>query len=159
MCVTKNSNYRTPVNESRQVIYYKTLVDTSAFKEANIYHITYSDNRSHYTISQSAVWYNTQLTNHSLTTVIVFRCRNYTDNRTHYTISQSTVWYDTQLTNDSLTTLIVFRCRNYPDSFFSYVHLFSEQRQCFFYMRWLCFRSNRLCVCELNKHGGHDFLS
>ena len=39
----------------------------------------YWDNRTHYTIIQSTVWYNTQLTNDSLTTVIVFRCRNYTD--------------------------------------------------------------------------------
>ena len=37
------------------------------------------DNRTHYTISQSTVWYDTQLTNQSLTTVIVFRCRNYSD--------------------------------------------------------------------------------
>ena len=39
----------------------------------------YCDNRTHYTISQSTVWYDTQLTNDSLTTVIVFRCRNYPD--------------------------------------------------------------------------------
>ena len=39
----------------------------------------FSDNRTHYTISQSTVSYDTQLTNHSLTTVIVFRCRNYPD--------------------------------------------------------------------------------
>ena len=32
------------------------------------------DNSTH-TISQSTVWYDTQLTNHSLTTLIVFRCR------------------------------------------------------------------------------------
>ena len=39
----------------------------------------YGGNRTHYTINQSTVWYDTQLTNHSLTTVIVFRCRNYPD--------------------------------------------------------------------------------
>ena len=32
------------------------------------------DNRTHYTTSQSTVWYDTQLT-----ILIVFRCRNYTD--------------------------------------------------------------------------------
>ena len=80
-----------------------------------IYHY-YNDNRTHYTIIQSTVRYDIQLTNDSLTTLIVFRSRNYTDNRTHYTISQSTVWYDTQLTNHSLTTVIVFRCWNYSDS-------------------------------------------
>ena len=37
------------------------------------------DNCTHYTISQSTVWYDTQLTNDSLTTLIVFRCRNYSD--------------------------------------------------------------------------------
>ena len=34
---------------------------------------------THYTISQSTVWYDTQLTNDSLTTLIVFRCQNYSD--------------------------------------------------------------------------------
>ena len=41
--------------------------------------ILYFDNRTHYTISQSTVWYDTQLTNDSLTTLIVFHCRNYSD--------------------------------------------------------------------------------
>ena len=45
------------------------------------YYITIfsSDNRTHYTICQSTVQYDTQLTNDSLTTLIVFRSRNYTD--------------------------------------------------------------------------------
>ena len=38
-----------------------------------------TDNRTHYTIIQSTVWYDTQLTNDSLTILIVFRSRNYTD--------------------------------------------------------------------------------
>ena len=37
------------------------------------------DNRTHYTIIQSTVRYDTQLTNDSLTTPIVFHSRNYTD--------------------------------------------------------------------------------
>ena len=38
----------------------------------------YCDNHTRYTIIQSTV-YDTQLTNDSLTALIVFRCRNYTD--------------------------------------------------------------------------------
>ena len=41
--------------------------------------VAYADNRTHYTIIQSTVWYDTQLTNDSLTTLIVFRSRNYID--------------------------------------------------------------------------------
>ena len=44
------------------------------------------------------------------------------------------------------------------DSFFSYVSRW-QQRQCFLYMRWICFRSNRPCICTFNKHGGPDFNS
>ena len=39
----------------------------------------YIDNRTHYTIIQSTVCYDTQLTNDSLTTLIVFRSQNYPD--------------------------------------------------------------------------------
>ena len=41
--------------------------------------INYFDNGTHYTIIQSMVWYDAQLTNDSLTTLIVFNSRNYTD--------------------------------------------------------------------------------
>ena len=44
----------------------------------------YPDNRTHYTISQSTVWYDAQLTNDSLNTLIVFRCRNYRDSFISY---------------------------------------------------------------------------
>ena len=44
-----------------------------------MYSKLYHDNRTHYTIIQSTVWYDTQLANDSLTTLIVFRSRNYTD--------------------------------------------------------------------------------
>ena len=71
------------IQSGREISAILLTVVGDGWKDQKIY-IAYNmgsklDNRTHYTISQSTVWYDIQLTNDSLTTLIVFRSRNYSD--------------------------------------------------------------------------------